>query len=94
LKTDYIPNQKLENLKDEKNLVIFLKFLMYIKNLDYQKEFLGTTFYRSVYFKLRHFLEFQNSSSKFNYYQLNKLKEFIDNLQTNFIIKKFSNTYF
>lgn len=94
LKTDYITSTRLENLKDEKNLVMFLKFLMYIKNLDYQKEFLGTTSYRCVYFKLRNFLEFQNSSSKFNYYQLNKLKDFIDNLQTNFIIKKFSNRYF
>lgn len=94
LRTDYITSNKLENIKDQKNLVMFLKFLIYIKNLDFQKEFLGTTPYRCVYFKLQHFLEFQNPSTKYNYYQLNKLKEFIDNLQTNFIIKKFSNTYF
>jgi hypothetical protein len=62
-KTDYITIDQIQNLKNQENLVTFVKFLIYIKKLDYQKEFLGTTSYRCVFFKLRHFLEFQNPSN-------------------------------
>lgn len=90
--TDYIQSQQIKTFQDEKNIILFFQFLSYIRKLDYQTEHLGNTSYRCVYFEIRDFLKAQNQ--KYTYYQLKKLKDFIENLQTNFIIQKFSDSYF
>jgi hypothetical protein len=58
-----------------------LQFLNYAQNLDYKKGALGFTPYREVIFQVKDFLEYQKKSN--NYYQLKKLIEFFDELQTN-----------
>jgi len=65
--------------------------LVYAQNLDYEIGFLGTTSYRLVVFRVQDFLKYQNSTVKStNYYQLKKLIDFFDELQTNSLIKSFT----
>lgn len=45
-------------VKDQKKRVQFLKFLTYVRDLEYDWEFLGTTLYRRVTFRLNDFLKF------------------------------------
>ena len=58
------------------------------KNLDNKRGALGYKIYRQFIFKVKDFLEYQKKSN--NYYQLKKLIEFFDLLQTNSLIKFFS----
>jgi hypothetical protein len=67
---------------------MLLQFLNYAQNLDYESGALGSTAYRQVIFQVKDFLEYQKKSN--NYYQLKKLIEFLDELQTNSLIKFFS----
>ena len=67
---------------------MLLQFLNYAQNLDYERGALGSTAYRQVIFQVKDFLEYQKKSN--NYYQLKKLIEFFDELQTNSLIKFFS----
>lgn len=92
LKTDYIERQQIRTVQDERNILQFIKFLAYIREIEYERECLGDTSYRCVIFKVSDFLKFQDET--YSYYKLKKLKEFFDNLQTNFIIQKFSDSYF
>ena len=64
---------------------MLLQFLNYAQNLDYERGALGSTIYRQVIFQVKDFLEYQKKSN--NYYQLKKLIEFFDELQTNSLIK-------
>ena len=92
LKTDYIEQQHIKTKKDEKNLIQFIFFLAYIRKLTHETEYLGSTHYRCISFKVTDFLQFQNDS--YSYYKLKELKNFLYDLQTNLIIQKFSDTYF
>ena len=67
---------------------MLLQFLNYAQNLDYERGALGSTTYRQVIFQMKDFLEYQKKSN--NYYQLKKLIEFFDELQTNSLITFFS----
>ena len=66
-----------------------MQFLVYAQTLNYKIDSLGTTSYRLVQFRVQDFLKYTKLSS--NYYQLKKLIEFFDELQTNSLIKFFSN---
>ena len=92
LNSDYINS---EILMDTKNFIMFLQFLTYVQNLDFEIESLGGIPYRQVTFKVRDFLEFQNPMVKYtNYYQFEKIKKFIQQLQTGLFITSFNNTHF
>lgn len=67
---------------------MLLQFLNYAQNLDYERGALGSTIYQQVIFQVKNFLEYQKKSN--NYYQLKKLIKFFDELQTNLLIKFFS----
>ena len=59
---------------------MLLQFLTYAQHLDFEIESLGEISYRQVTFKVRDFLEFQNSTIKStNHYQLEKIKSFFSN---------------
>ena len=66
-----------------------MQFLVYAQTLNYKIDSLGTTSYRLVQFRVQNFLKYRKLSS--NYYQLKKLIEFFDELQTNSLIKFYSN---
>ena len=92
LNSDYINS---EILMDTKNFIMFLQFLTYAQYLDFEMESLGKITYRQVKFKVRDFLEFQNPRVKYtNYYQFEKIKKFIQQLQTGLFITSFNNTHF
>ena len=92
LNSDYI---KSEILMDTRSFVMFLQFLNYAQHLDFEIESLGGILYRQVTFKLRDFLEFQNPTVKpTNYYQLQKIKNFLQQLQTGVFLSSFDDTYF
>jgi len=87
LNSDYI---KSEILMDTKTFVSLIQFLNYAQHLDYEIEYLGSTGYRKVVFKLRDFLKFQDPSVKpTNYYRLGKNKEFFQQLQSGLYVTSF-----
>lgn len=94
LKPDSIESVKIKNFQDEKALALFLQFLIYIRDLDFTEYFLESTSYRCVHFEVKDFLEFQNSSAEYSTYRFQQLKKFIQSLQTGFLVRKFSDTYF
>jgi hypothetical protein len=63
-------------------------FLVYAQNLDYEIDSLGSTYYRRVIFRVQDFLKYKKESD--NYYQV----KFFDELQTNSLIKFFSDTQY
>jgi hypothetical protein len=80
----YMETNSFQLFNDRKKFVSLLQFLVYAQNLDYEIGFLGTTSYRLVVFRVQDFLKYQNSTVKStNYYQLKKLINFFDKLQTN-----------
>jgi hypothetical protein len=92
LNSDYI---KSDISLNRKTFVIFLQFLTYLQDLDFEIECLGGIPYRQVIFKLRDFLEFQNPMVKStNHYQLEKIKNFLQQLQTEVFLTSFDDTHF
>ena len=89
LKIDYIRSGSFQNNIDSYKSCTLLQFLVYAQTLNYKIDSLGTISYRLVQFRVQDFLKYTKLSS--NYYQLKKLIEFFDELQTNSLIKFFSN---
>ncbi len=89
LKVDYLRSGSFQNNTDSYKFCTLLQFLVYAQTLNYKIDSLGTTSYRFVQFRVQDFLKYTKLS--FNYYQLKKLIEFFDELQTNSLIKFFSN---
>ena len=89
LKMDYLRSGSFQNNTDSYKFCTLLQFLVYAQTLNYKIDSLGTTSYRLVQFRVQDFLKYTKLSS--NYYQLKKLIEFFDELQTNSLIKFFSN---
>ena len=83
----YLEEKKFSEEDEGKKFFMLLQFLNYAQNLDYERGALGSTAYRQVIFQVKDFLEYQKKSN--NYYQLKKLIEFFDELQTNSLIKLF-----
>lgn len=84
----YLKEKKFSEEGERKNFFMLLQFLSYAQNLDYEIGVLGSTSYRQVIFQVKDFLKYQKNPN--NYYQLKKLMEFFDKLQTNSLIKFFS----
>ena len=92
LNTDYIES---ELNADTKTFVMLIKFLNYAQHLESETQYLYEIPYRQVSFKLRDFLEFQNPTIKStNHYQLEKIKEFFQELQKGILSTYFSDTSF
>nr|UDP55472.1 hypothetical protein orf406a [Schizostauron trachyderma] len=92
LNSDYI---KSEILMDTRSFVMLLQFLTYAQHLDFEIESLVGIPYRQVTFKVRDFLEFQNPTIKStNHYQLEKIKKFLQQLQTGVVLTSFDDTHF
>jgi len=89
LKIDYLRSGSFQNNTDSYKFCTLLQFLVYAQTLNYKIDSLGTTSYRLVQFRVQDFLKYTKLSSI--YYQLKKLIEFFDELQTNSLIKFFSN---
>jgi hypothetical protein len=93
LKLDYLDTKNLESLDDRKKFYSLLQFLVYADTLDYTVDCLEPTFYRKVVFRVKDFLKYKNPTCRStNYYQLEKLLVFFDELQENSLIKSFSDT--
>ena len=69
-----------------------LQFLVCVQELSYQTNYLEDIQYRQVTFPVQHFLEYKKESN--NYYQVKKILQFFDELQTNSMIKFFTNNYY
>lgn len=89
LNSDYIQS---EIKGDSRKFVMLLRFLNYAQHLDFEIESLGGIPYRQVTFKVRDFLEFQNKSN--NPYQVRKVKEFFEEVQTGIFLTSFSDKHF
>jgi len=80
---------------DAKNFLNLILFLNYAQDLDCKREYLGNVSYRCVVFKLRDFLKDQDPNLKLtNQYQLGKLKEFFQKLQTGLYVAPFNDDNF
>lgn len=95
---------KLDSLKEKEitfttfetktNFIQFLQFLTFANSLDYEIGCLDSR-YRKVVFRVQDFLKYQNpSTDSINYYQLNKLRLFLDDLPSNSLIQFFSRSEF
>jgi hypothetical protein len=66
-----------------------------VKTLDYTSDFLGTTQYRHVVFRLRDFLEYQSSKKdSISDYQVQQARQFFVKLQQNSLIRIFPDSEF
>ena len=92
LKIDYIRSGSFQNNIDSYKFCTLVQFLVYAQTLNYKIDSLGTTSYRLVQFRVQDFLKYTKLSS--NYYQLKKLIEFFDELQTGILITSFSDIHF
>ena len=88
--SDYI---KSEIQNDSRKLITFLQFLNYAHLLDSEIKNIENIPYRVVTFRLQDFLIFQNNT-KNNRYQLKKLKNFFQELQSGILLTSFSDSYF
>ena len=88
LKIDYLSPSSFQESTDPYKFCTLLQFLAYAQTLNYETDSLGTNSYRLIQFRVQDFLKHIKLSS--NYYQLKKLIEFFDELQTNSLIKFFS----
>jgi hypothetical protein len=87
-KMDYISS--IDRIEDQRKVVQFLKFLVYVKDLEYVTQSLGSTSYRCVTFRFRHFLKFYDPSlTSISHYKIQKWKEFFKKLQTDFLLEMF-----
>jgi hypothetical protein len=104
LKTDYVESGAIKYEKtnsilkynDEKSLILFLQFLRYIRDgkFHFEREFLGSTAYRCIYFEVKDFLNFQNPYRNYHTVDFQKTRKFIYDLQSDFLLQKFSDQYF
>jgi hypothetical protein len=88
----YIKQFNLKEFQDKSDLITFLQFLVYVRGLEYQTDSLGSTHYRLVQLRVQDFLHHTKRSN--NYYQLDKLIKFFDQLQQNSLIQVFSDDYY
>lgn len=92
LNSDYINS---EIIMEARSLIIFLQFFNYAQYLDFERESLGNIMYRKVFFQLQDFFKIQNSEVKsITHYQLGKIKDFFEKLQTGLFVTSFSDQYF
>lgn len=91
-RTDYVHSSI--KVKEQKKIIQFLKFLIYVRDLDYDSEFLVDIRYRCVTFKLNHFLEFLHGPNYRSEYQLKKLHDFCDDIQKDFFVRSVSDRHF
>ena len=95
LNMDYVESKSLYLLSDPKKFVMLLQFLTYAQQLDFKIDFLGDTSYRTVHFRIDHFLKFQNPTIKStSYYKLKKARLFFEELQNATFLTSFSSTQF
>ena len=84
-KADYIQS---EIKSDSRKFVMLIQFLNYAQHLDFEIKYIDQISYRVV----QDFLRFQNKYN--NQYQLTKVKEFFEEVQTGILITSFSDNYF
>jgi len=95
LNTDYIKLNSFSMTEEKREFILMLQFLSYAKLLDFEIEVLSGIPYRVFQLRLDHFLKFQNSNLKStNYYQLKKVRQTLENLQSNLFVTHFSDTDF
>ncbi|MEY2702450.1 MAG: hypothetical protein RLY43_1083, partial [Bacteroidota bacterium] len=88
-KADYIQS---EIKSDSRKFVMLIQFLNYAQHLDFEIKYIDQISYRVVGFRLQDFLRFQNKYN--NQYQLTKVKEFFEEVQTGILLTSFSDNYF
>ena len=84
----YIKQFTFKEFQDKLDLITFFQFLVYARGLKYKADSLGSTHYRLVQLRVQDFLHYTKRSN--NYYQLDKLIKFFDQLQQNSLIQVFS----
>jgi hypothetical protein len=97
--TDYLESGTFEfssEFSDQKQFVLFLQLLIFTQGLDSKIDYLGTTAYRQLKFKITDFLTFHDSTVnlKNNSYKLKQTKQFLTELPNGRLIKYFSDTKF
>lgn len=92
LRLDYLSPINSSSDIDCKNFFNFLQFIVYAENLDYEPDSLGSTKYRRVVFSVQDFLKYKKESD--NYYQLNKLLKFFNELQNDSVSRFFSDNQY
>lgn len=88
----YLKQITFKKFSDKSDFITFLQFIVYAQSLTYRIDSLGNTQYRCVQFPVQDFLKYTKRSK--NYYQLDKLVRFFDQLQENSLIQFFTDDYY
>lgn len=88
----YLTQITFKKFSDKSDFITFLQFIVYAQSLTYRTDSLGNTQYRCVQFPVQDFLKHTKRSK--NYYQLDKLVRFFDQLQENSLIQFFTDDYY
>jgi hypothetical protein len=95
LNSDYIKKTSFSLFTDRQNCIDLLQFLLYVKDLSFEMDSLGSTSYRQVIFRVQDFLKYKNPGCKStNQYQMKKLLDFFSELQKNSLVTSFSDNHF
>ncbi|QXE46227.1 hypothetical protein IV203_000157 (plastid) [Nitzschia inconspicua] len=89
LNSNYI---KSEIKTDPIKFIALLQFINYARFLDYEIKYIEDVPYRVVTFRLQNFLQLQNITP--NNYQINKSKDFFEELQNGIVVTSFSDRYY
>lgn len=94
LNSHYIcPANDFQTVHGRRNFFNLLQFLVYIQDLDYTTDKLGSTSYRLYVFTVKDLVKYMNPNvCPTNYYQFKKVLLFLGELQKNSIIESFSDT--
>lgn len=97
LSTDYIKSHrsKLSSLSI-KNFILFLKFLRFTKDLNYDLQELDTILYRVIIFKVKDLTTFCESmfNSDDDSYKVRQVKKFLEQLQSSIFVEIFNDSDF
>ena len=81
---------------EPKKFIMFLKFLKFITSLDYKTEIFDGDSYRIIKFRVKDFLDVSHShyNSQDEYYKMQKIRDFLRDLQQNLFTRCFTDDYF
>lgn len=89
------PAADFQSFEGRTHFFHLLQFLVYVQDLDYRRDQLGTTSYRLCVFRVQDFVTYLDPTVRStNYYQVQKVLRFFDALPQNSIIQSFSDTAF
>ena len=89
--SDYLLVTGTDSIHLDKNFILFLMLLRFMRHSKFDIDFLSSTRYRNVKFSLQSFSKYVNPKIRStNYYQVKKLRLFLTSVQSNLFVSYFA----